>query len=180
MTKSQHPARFVSSSTEPIGLIGIGLMGTVIAARLLRANYHIIGWDLVPERCRALTDAGGKAASGIAEIITSCRRIVLSLPTHETVAEYCKMCASCSARDRSLSIPQREILSPRARGLTNYPLAGSSISMRPSRAAARSCATVPPCSWSVRRTRRFSTIANSFRLSVKKYSTRDRPAAVRA
>ncbi|MFN0198118.1 MAG: NAD(P)-dependent oxidoreductase [Planctomycetaceae bacterium] len=87
MTESQHPARFVSSSTEPIGLIGIGLMGTVIAERLLRANYHIIGWDLAPERCRALTDAGGEAASGIAEIITSCRRIVLSLPTHETVAE---------------------------------------------------------------------------------------------
>ncbi len=87
MTASQHPVRIVSNSNETIGLIGIGLMGTVIAERLLRGQYRVIGWDLIPERRQALVDAGGTAASGFAEIVASCRRIVLSLPSHETVVE---------------------------------------------------------------------------------------------
>ena len=41
------------SSTEPrdVGLIGIGLMGTVLAQRLLANGYRVRGWDIaVPRR----------------------------------------------------------------------------------------------------------------------------------
>lgn len=68
-----------------LGLIGIGLMGTALAERLLKGGLSVIGWDLSAERRAAFSAAGGISAAGVAEVLSRCDRVLLSLPSHETV-----------------------------------------------------------------------------------------------
>ena len=86
MTHS-HELLPATVSDRPLGLIGIGLMGTAIAERLLAAGAHVIGWDVSPERRDALTAAGGTSANDAMEVLSTCDRVLLSLPSHDTVQD---------------------------------------------------------------------------------------------
>ncbi len=68
------------------GLIGIGLMGQVIAGRLLDAGWEVVGWDVAPPQNDALRRLGGMVARDACDVLIRCERIILSLPTHESVA----------------------------------------------------------------------------------------------
>ena len=70
-----------------VGLIGIGLMGTAVAERLIAADVTVVGWDLSAERCAALTRLGGTCAAGADQVFARCDRVLLSLPSHETVRD---------------------------------------------------------------------------------------------
>jgi 3-hydroxyisobutyrate dehydrogenase-like beta-hydroxyacid dehydrogenase len=83
---TRGPSAPPDSLGSPIGLIGIGLVGTAIAERLLAAGCMVIGWDVDTGRCSALAAAGGKVASGIAEVLAASDRVLLSLPTDEVVS----------------------------------------------------------------------------------------------
>jgi len=63
---------------EAVGLIGIGLLGSALSQRLRDAGFSVTGFDIDPAR-------GGNAASA-AEVASSCRRILLSLPDSKVVA----------------------------------------------------------------------------------------------
>ena len=71
--------------TRPIGLIGVGLMGTAIAERLLKHGFQLLGWDLNPDRCADLMRLSGSCAEGIEQVFSSCDFVLLSLPTDEIV-----------------------------------------------------------------------------------------------
>jgi 2-hydroxy-3-oxopropionate reductase len=47
-----------STEAEPIGLIGLGLVGKSIARRLLQAGHKVLGFDLSKEACRAAEGFG--------------------------------------------------------------------------------------------------------------------------
>ena len=70
-----------------IGLIGIGLVGTAIAERLLSNKFEVIGFDIDSAKCRHLKELGGKAVSSPAEVACETDRVVLSLPDTEIVRE---------------------------------------------------------------------------------------------
>jgi len=70
---------------ENIGLVGIGLVGTALGENLLAAGFGVVGYDIVPEKCRHLEELGGEAASSPADVARRCRRVVLSLMTSEIV-----------------------------------------------------------------------------------------------
>ena len=64
---------------ETIGLIGVGLLGSALAARFTAEGYAVLGFDIVPER-----QLGAKSAQEVAD---ACRTIVLSLPTSDVVKQ---------------------------------------------------------------------------------------------
>lgn len=66
-------------SMETIGIIGVGLLGSAIAARLKAAGYTVIGYDIVPDR--------RIAASTAQEVADKARTIVFCLPTSDIVAQ---------------------------------------------------------------------------------------------
>jgi 3-hydroxyisobutyrate dehydrogenase-like beta-hydroxyacid dehydrogenase len=70
-----------------LGLIGIGLLGAALAERLLRAGVHVVGWDVSTERRDVLERLGGQVAGSTVAVMSLCDRVLLSLPSHETVAE---------------------------------------------------------------------------------------------
>jgi 3-hydroxyisobutyrate dehydrogenase-like beta-hydroxyacid dehydrogenase len=49
----------------PIGIIGLGLMGTALAERLIDADVPLIGFDIETSRCAKLKAAGGMIATSV-------------------------------------------------------------------------------------------------------------------
>jgi len=70
-----------------IGLIGVGLVGTAIADRLLAAEFDVIGFDIDSAKRQHLTQLGGKAVASPTEVAQQANRIVLSLPDTQIVRE---------------------------------------------------------------------------------------------
>ena len=70
---------------EMVGLVGLGLMGSALAERLLGAGRRVLGCDVDDARVRALEQAGGQAADDPEQVASECRRILLSLPTTDVV-----------------------------------------------------------------------------------------------
>src|ERR1700722_43266 len=62
-----------------IGMIGLGLMGSALSARLINAGLPVIGFDIDAGRCDALRASGGNPAASASELIATCRTIVVAL-----------------------------------------------------------------------------------------------------
>ena len=62
---------------EPVGLIGLGLMGGALAQRLLGAGFGVLGFDIDPDK--ALLIPGIETAASADEICLRCSRILLAV-----------------------------------------------------------------------------------------------------
>ena len=62
----------------PVGVIGLGLMGEVLARRLMAAKFSVAGFDIDAAKDAKLEELGGRATS-IADIARSCDPIVLAV-----------------------------------------------------------------------------------------------------
>ena len=69
------------------GLLGIGLLGTALAERLIRSGYSVHGYDVSPEACRLFAEAGGQPAAGISDVAAAANCILLSLPDSNVVQD---------------------------------------------------------------------------------------------
>ena len=74
-----------SDSQTPVGLIGLGLMGTALAERLRGGGFDVWGYDIDPGRTGPFIELGGKPASNAAGVVSACGRIILSLPDSDVV-----------------------------------------------------------------------------------------------
>ena len=70
-----------------IGLIGIGLVGTVLAKHFLANGLEVIGCDVDSERLDCLKRMGGSCAECPAEVAEKVKHVVLSLPDTAIVRE---------------------------------------------------------------------------------------------
>ena len=64
-----------------IGVIGLGRMGSGIAATLMRGGCRIVVRDLDPQRMAPLVEGGAVGAADVAEICGTCDTVLLSLPS---------------------------------------------------------------------------------------------------
>jgi 2-hydroxy-3-oxopropionate reductase len=72
---------------KKIGFIGLGIMGSHMAANLIRAGYDVTGYDVVPESVDWLLQAGGRPAPNIAEATAGAEVVITMLPDSPQVAE---------------------------------------------------------------------------------------------
>lgn len=79
--------RRCKASAETIGLVGVGLMGTALAERLIAGGFRVVGFDRSRARMRALAKFGGQAAADAAPVFSGCRRVLLSLPDSNVVRD---------------------------------------------------------------------------------------------
>jgi 3-hydroxyisobutyrate dehydrogenase-like beta-hydroxyacid dehydrogenase len=70
----------------PVGLIGVGLMGEVYAARLIAAGFGVIGFDVDTTRMKRLVQIGGRAAPA-AEIASQCDPIAIAVFSTDQVED---------------------------------------------------------------------------------------------
>ncbi len=68
-----------------IGFIGLGNMGSPMAANLLKAGHSVTGFDLVPGAVEALAVKGGRAAASAAEAAAAGEVVITMLPAGSQV-----------------------------------------------------------------------------------------------
>jgi len=68
-----------------VGLVGVGLLGTAVASRLLAAGHRVIGFDVAAERVRALRAMGGEAADSARAVALASDAVCTLLPSLATV-----------------------------------------------------------------------------------------------
>jgi 3-hydroxyisobutyrate dehydrogenase-like beta-hydroxyacid dehydrogenase len=62
-----------------VGLIGLGLIGTSLARRLIGCGFTVHGFDIAPGRCVVLRDLGGIAASSARDVGLACDCVLLAV-----------------------------------------------------------------------------------------------------
>lgn len=73
------------SERKKIAFVGLGNMGSPMAARLVSAGYDVAGADLAPAARTALTDAGGRAFENVVDAVQDAQIVILMLPNSDVV-----------------------------------------------------------------------------------------------
>jgi L-threonate 2-dehydrogenase len=64
------------AALSPVGMIGLGLMGTALAARLLDAGRPVIGFDIDPAMRKSFA---GELAASIEDVLARCRTVIVAV-----------------------------------------------------------------------------------------------------
>lgn len=64
---------------EPVGFIGLGVMGQPMALNLARAGTPLVVWNRTAARCEPLREAGASVAAALAEVFQRTRTVILML-----------------------------------------------------------------------------------------------------
>ncbi len=67
--------------TRSVGVIGLGIMGSAIAANLARAGFRVHGFDVSSRALRHFVRSGGVAATSPAALAAQCSLVITSLPS---------------------------------------------------------------------------------------------------
>jgi L-threonate 2-dehydrogenase len=67
------------SADAPVGVVGLGLMGTAFAARLIEAGQRVTGFDIDGSRCDVLTAMRGCSTASVREVAERCAVIVVAV-----------------------------------------------------------------------------------------------------
>ncbi|MBF8191130.1 2-hydroxy-3-oxopropionate reductase [Nonomuraea sp. K274] len=70
-----------------IGFVGLGIMGSPMAANLLKAGHVVTGYDVSAERVEQLAGLGGKGASSVVEAVGGADVVITMLPDSPQVEE---------------------------------------------------------------------------------------------
>ncbi|MEQ4723278.1 2-hydroxy-3-oxopropionate reductase [Nonomuraea sp. B19D2] len=70
-----------------IGFVGLGIMGSPMAANLLKAGHVVTGYDVSVERVEQLVALGGKGASSVVEAVGGAAVVITMLPDSPQVEE---------------------------------------------------------------------------------------------
>ena len=125
------------SGSEAIGVIGLGIMGSAMAANLAKAGYRVHGYDILPARRAALKKSGGTPQASIARVARAAEVLITSLPS---AAALHAVAAQLAGRGRvvmetsTLPIEEkaraRETLAKKAIALLDCPLSGTDAQAR--------------------------------------------------
>lgn len=72
-----------------IGFVGLGHMGSPMAANLLKAGYSIIAYDLLPKAIDHIESLGAKRANTLADVAKNSDIILTMLQTGAQVSQVC-------------------------------------------------------------------------------------------
>lgn len=70
-----------------VGLLGVGLMGSAMAHRLLDQGIEVVAWDRNPEQITAVEERGAKRGDEPAEVVRGADVVITMLPTAPIVLD---------------------------------------------------------------------------------------------
>ena len=73
-----------------VGMLGLGIMGSAMAANLMRAGFRVIGYDPVPACRRRHARMGGAAARSAKQVFESAGIVIASLPSDRALLQICR------------------------------------------------------------------------------------------
>ena len=74
------------SADAPVGIVGLGLMGIALSARLIDAKIALVGFDIDPVRCGMFKASGGMVAKSVRGLAVHARTIIVAVYSGEQVA----------------------------------------------------------------------------------------------
>jgi L-threonate 2-dehydrogenase len=102
----------VLSGMAPVGIVGLGLLGSAVAGRLRAAGREVVGHDVVAERQRAVEAIGGRAAASAAEVAETADPICIVLPSLAAVEDVVLGARGLVAAARGRTVVQMSTISP--------------------------------------------------------------------
>lgn len=121
-----------------IGIIGVGLLGSAVASRLLKAGFEVTGYDTRPEQVDALRPRGLKAAASLRDAAAGADAIFTILPSLESVNAVIRGPGGLVETARNATLIQMSTISPeltrslgeaaavRGLGFLDAPMSGTS------------------------------------------------------
>jgi putative dehydrogenase len=124
-----------SNKKGPVGVIGLGIMGSAMAANLVKSGFDVVGTDVVAACKEELVKAGGTAVNDAREVGRRCRHIILALASEPALnsvcAELAESCAQGSIVIETGTLPlaakqkQRDLLAQKGITLLDCTLSGT-------------------------------------------------------
>ena len=74
-----------AKKTPRVGLLGVGLMGSAMAHRLLNEGIDVVAWDQDPSHVQELGPRGADITSSASEVVSNSDVVITMLPTAEIV-----------------------------------------------------------------------------------------------
>lgn len=130
-------------NNHPVAIIGLGLMGEVLARRLIAAGIPVTGFDIDPARRTMLQELGGEPVDTIAALVERSRCILLAVFSTDQVEDVVKrgivpalgpksnkivVCTSTVDPDRAAALAER--VAPRGIRYLDVPVSGTSDQVR--------------------------------------------------
>jgi 3-hydroxyisobutyrate dehydrogenase-like beta-hydroxyacid dehydrogenase len=127
------------SDRNPVGVIGIGLLGQAFVHRLRGAGFEVMGFDVDAGKNAKLAELGGCAAASVADLARRCDPIVLAVFSTDQVEDVIErellpvlgngsgkvvLCASTCDPDRIAALGER--VARRGLRLLETPVSGAS------------------------------------------------------
>jgi 3-hydroxyisobutyrate dehydrogenase-like beta-hydroxyacid dehydrogenase len=91
-----------TSSHDPIGLVGVGLIGMAYAHRLRGAGLPVVGFDVDPARLEALAAIGGEKAASVDDVVRRCAIILVVVFSADQADGVLSEIAACDQRPRTV------------------------------------------------------------------------------
>jgi 3-hydroxyisobutyrate dehydrogenase-like beta-hydroxyacid dehydrogenase len=137
LRRPRRQAKRASPGTprDPVGVIGLGIMGSAMATNIAAAGFPVVGYDLLPKRRSALTRAGGRATRSAGEVARRAPVAITSLPSAEALRDVATEIARVGRRGlvviETSTLPvavkeeARDVLARRGVTLLDCPLSGT-------------------------------------------------------
>ncbi|HVP86476.1 MAG TPA: NAD(P)-dependent oxidoreductase [Casimicrobiaceae bacterium] len=126
--------------SERVGVVGLGIMGSAMAANLVKAKFAVLGYDLLPQRRAELKRAGGEVARSTQDLGGRATIVITSLPSAHALRDVASGLAAEGRRGQivvetsTLSISDKEraraLLARRGISLLDCPLSGTGAQAR--------------------------------------------------
>jgi 3-hydroxyisobutyrate dehydrogenase-like beta-hydroxyacid dehydrogenase len=85
-----------------VGVIGLGIMGGAFAKNLVKAGWHVVGYDTSAARRREAKRAGVELAGNAVELAAAVPTILTSLPKPEALADTVRKIAAAKLKRKLL------------------------------------------------------------------------------
>jgi putative dehydrogenase len=128
------------ASRDPVGVIGLGIMGSAMSGNIIRAGFPVLGYDVLAARRSALSKASGQAARNVRDVATKAQIVVTSLPSAEALHRVATEIAGAHQRGQIVietsTLPiatkesARKLLADQGVTLLDCPLSGTGAQAR--------------------------------------------------
>jgi 3-hydroxyisobutyrate dehydrogenase len=80
-------SRNISSPKERVGFVGLGTMGSLMAANVARAGFALTVWNRTPDKAKNVVELGANEAPSLVALAATCDVIVMCLTDSPQVEE---------------------------------------------------------------------------------------------
>ena len=123
--------------TELVGVIGLGVMGSAMAANLVGAGHAVVGFDIDPERRSSAAGSGVRVEDSVGAVGAVSEIVVFSLPTEPALADVAAevaahgpeglLCLETGTFPLPAKIAARDVLAASGIELMDTPLSGTGL-----------------------------------------------------